>query len=313
MDEINQVLQYFPLEIYLQITKLIEENEKIADDIQEIRIRANKPIAIRIDNSNRILKHKVSQEEILRIFEKICEGSIYSYRKQICEGFITVMGGHRIGITGNVAMEDDKVININYISSLNFRIARQKLESSNELLKYVINIEENNIYNTLIVSPPGCGKTTLLRDAIRKISNGIKEINFRGRTIGVVDERGEIAAMYKGIPQNDVGIRTDIIDNISKDKGMHMLVRSMSPEIIACDEIGSFNDINAINYAISSGVKGIFTAHGGSIEEINLNNELAELLKKNILERIIFLDINKKGAISTVYDLDIKNKEYKLL
>ena len=313
MDGINQILQYFPLDIYLQITKLIEENEKIADSIQEIRIRTNKPIALKIDNSNRILKHRVSQEEVLRIFERICEGSIYSYKKQICEGFITVKGGHRIGITGNVAMENNEVININYISSLNFRIARQKLECSNELLKYVINMETNNIYNTLIVSPPGCGKTTILRDTIRKLSNGIKEINFKGRTIGVVDERGEIAAMYKGIPQNDVGIRTDIIDNISKDKGMHMLVRSMSPEIIACDEIGSLEDIEAINYAICSGVKGIFTAPGANIEEINLNNEIGELLKENILERIIFLDINKKGAISKTYGLDIKNKEYKLL
>ena len=313
MDEINQVLQYFPLEIYLQITKLIEENPKIVDNIQEIRIRTNKPIAIKVENSNRILKYRVSQEETLRIFEKICEGSIYSYRKQICEGFITVKGGHRIGITGNAVVEDGKVININYISSLNIRIARQKLECSNELLKYVINIEENNIYNTLIVSPPGCGKTTVLRDIIRKLSNGIKEINFKGKTIGLVDERGEIAAMYKGIPQNDVGIRTDIIDNISKDKGMHMLVRSMAPEIIACDEIGCFEDIEAINYAICSGVKGIFTAHGGSIEEINLNNELAELLKKNILERIIFFHLIQKGAISKVYGLDIKNKEYKIL
>ena len=313
MDEINQVLQFFPLEIYLQISKLIEDNPKIADSIQEIRIRTNKPIAIKTDNSNRILKHKVAQEEVLKTFEKICEGSIYSYRKQICEGYITVKGGHRIGITGNVAMENEKVININYISSLNFRIARQKMECSNELLKYIINIEDGNIYNTLIVSPPGCGKTTILRDAIRKLSNGIKEINFRGRTIGVVDERGEIAAMYKGIPQNDVGIRTDVIDNISKDKGMHMLIRSMSPEIIACDEIGNVEDVEAINYAICSGIKGIYTAHGGSIEEINLNNELAELLKKNILGRIVFLDSNKKGGISKVYGLDVKNKEYKLL
>lgn len=313
MNEINQVLQYFPLEIYLQITKLIEENEKMASEIQEIRIRTNKPIAIKVENTNKILKYKVSQEDMLRIFEKICEGSIYSYRKQICEGFITIKGGHRIGITGNVAMESNRVININYISSLNFRIARQKLECSNELLGYIINTEDNNIYNTLIVSPPGCGKTTILRDAIRKLSNGIKEINFKGKTIGLVDERGEIASMYKGIPQNDVGIRTDVIDNISKDKGMHMLVRSMSPEIIACDEIGSYNDIQAINYAICSGVKGLFTAHGKSIKEINLNKELSDLLKNNLLERIIFLDTIKKGAIFRAYGLDIKNKEYKII
>lgn len=313
MEELNQVLHYFPLEIYLQITKLIEENEKIADEIEEIRIRTDKPITIRVNDSNRILKHKVTQEETLRTFEKICENSIYSYRKQICEGFITIKGGHRIGITGQVVMEDNKVININYISSLNFRIARQKLECSNEALKYIINPEENTIYNTLIVSPPGCGKTTMIRDVVRKLSNGIKEFNFKGRTVGLVDERGEIAAMYKGIPQNDVGVRTDVIDNISKDKGMRMLVRSMAPEIITCDEIGSKEDVQAINYAICSGIKGIFTAHGGNIEEINLNPELADLLKKNVFEKIIFLDTKQKGVISKVYELDVKNKEYKII
>lgn len=313
MEELNQVLKYFPLEIYLQLTKLIEENENVADEIEEIRIRTNKPITIKVNDSNRILKHKVTQEETLRIFEKICENSIYSYRNQICEGFITVKGGHRIGISGQVVMEDNKVININYIYSLNFRIARQKFESSNDALKYIINIQENTIYNTLIVSPPGCGKTTILRDSIRKLSNGIKEYSFKGKTVGVVDERGEIAAMYKGIPQNDVGVRTDVIDSISKDKGMRLLIRSMSPEIITCDEIGSREDVHAINYAICSGVKGIFTAHGRSIEEINLNPELADLLKKNVFEKIIFLENKKKGVISKVYELDIKNKEYKII
>ena len=313
MNELEQVLRFFPLEIYVNITDYIKENENIAQDIQEIRIRTDKPIVLKIDNSNKILKHKVTQEETLRIFEKICDNSIYSYRKQICEGFITVKGGHRIGITGNVVMEENKVININYISSLNFRIARQKPDSSNYALKHIINLEENNIYNTLIVSPPGCGKTTVLRDVVRKLSNGIKEYNFRGRTIGLVDERGEIAAMYKGIPQNDIGARTDVIDNITKDRGMKLLVRSMSPEIIACDEIGSKEDTEAINYAICSGVKGIFTAHGGDIEEINLNPELADLIKKHLFEKIIFLESNKKGIISEVYELDKRNKEYKNL
>lgn len=313
MEELNQVLQYFPLEIYLHLTKFIEENEKVADDIEEIRIRTDRPIVIRVNGANKILKYKVNQEETLRVFEKVCENSVYSYRNQICEGFITVKGGHRIGITGNAVVEEGKVININYISSLNFRIARQILECSNEAIGYVVDIDSNNIFNTLIVSPPGCGKTTMLRDLIRKLSNGIKEINFKGKTIGIVDERGEIAAMYKGIPQNDVGVRTDVIDNIPKDKGMRMLVRSMAPEIITCDEIGSKQDVQAINYAVCSGVKGIFTAHGGNIEEIHLNPEISELLKMNIFERIIFLDTKQKGRISKVYELDKKNKEYKII
>ncbi len=310
MKELQEILKYFTDNIKNEILKYFDKNKKQLDDLQEIRVRSNKPIILKVGQATKVLKYIVEQEEVLEIFERICENSVYSYRKQICEGFITVKGGHRIGITGSSVMEDNKVININYISGLNFRIAREKIDCSNVLLKYILDIENKKIYNTLLVSPPGSGKTTMLRDFIRKISNGIKEIGFEGKTVGVVDERGEIAAMYKGVPQNDVGIRTDVIDNIIKSKGMQMLVRSMSPEIITCDEIGGKEDIEAINYAMCCGINGIFTAHGGSLEELALNPVISDLLNKNIFERIVFLNKEIKGEIARVYSLDKKNKEY---
>ena len=167
-----------------------------------------------------------------------------------------------------------------------------------------------NIYNTLIASSPGAGKTTILRDVVRRLSDGIEQINFKGKTISLVDERGEIAAVYKGVPQNDIGVRTDVMDNVDKSIGMKLLIRSMSPEIIVADEIGKDEDVEAINYAVCSGIKGIFTAHGGSLKELQLNPAISKIIDKHIFERIIFLDKIIKGKVKTVYALDKINNEY---
>ncbi len=219
-------------------------------------------------------------------------------------GYITVKGGHRVGITGNCVFENGQVLNINYISSLNFRIAREKKGCAEKIIQNICN--KDRIYNTLIASRPGSGKTTMLRDIIRTLSN-------MGKTCGIVDERGEIAALSKGISQNDVGDLTDIIDNVSKSKGMNLLIRSMAPQVIACDEIGSKEDTESIEYAICSGITGIFTAHGSSLDDLKLNPQLAELLEKNILHRIIFLSSIEKGKIEKIYALHEKEKKYELL
>lgn len=301
------ILQYLSQNIRNELLRYMQNNNS---EIEEIRLRANKPIVIKISNKKIILAHIVTTEEILETFQRVCENSVYSYKKQICEGFITIKNGHRVGITGNCAYENGQIININYISSLNFRVAREKKGCSKVLLKYIFNTKNKELYNTLIVSRPGCGKTTILRDLIRNISNGINEFNIEGKTCGVVDERGEISAMYKGVPQNDVGVLTDVIENVSKSQGMNMLIRSMAPEVIACDEIGSKDDIQAINYAICSGVKGIFTAHGDCIEELLLNPQISDLLQKFIIEKIIFLSSECKGQIKNIFFLDKFKRKY---
>lgn len=279
--------------------------------LEEIRIRSNRPLILKFNDGEKIFDYIVTVEDLIETLQRICENSIYSYQSQICNGFITIKGGHRVGISGNVVIENGKIININYISSLNFRIAKEINGCSNKLLKYVINIDSNNIYNTLIVSKPGVGKTTILRDLIKKISNGIEQINFYGLNVGLVDERGEIAAMYKGVAQNDIGIRTDVLSNVKKDKGMKLLIRSMAPRVIAADEIGSKEDIEAIKEAVCSGIKGIFTAHGSSLDDISINPSIKDLLMSHVIERIIFLDSKKaKGEIEKVYALNKINSEY---
>lgn len=278
------ILKNFPK----QIQEIIKHNistEEI-EKLEEIRVRNSLPIILKIGQAEKILNYKITTEDINYIFQKICENSIYSYQKQIANGFITIQGGNRVGIVGSAVIDqNEKVINFNYISGLNFRISRQIIGCSNQIVNQIIN-ENGEIYNTLIISKPGVGKTTLLRDIVRNISNGINN-KIKGTNIVVVDERGEISATYRGIMQNDLGIRTDVINDIPKYIGMKLAIRSMAPKIIVADEIGNKMDSEAIKYAMCCGVKGIFTAHGHSLEDIKKNPELADLLENNIFEKII--------------------------
>lgn len=289
----NEILSYFPKEIGKRLETYCLQS------LEEIRIRNGKPLFLRIGQDEINTKYIPNTEEILEILQKICDNSIYTYQTQICNGYITIKGGHRIGITGNVVIKEGKVNNISHIYSLNFRVSRQVLDCSNVAIPYILDFNHKSIYNTIILSPPGRGKTTILRDLVRKLSNGIQEYCFKGMNIGVVDERGEIAAMYRGIPQNDVGERTDILDNISKALGMKMLIRSMNPNIIVADEIGTEEDIEAIKYAVCSGVKGIFTAHGGTLEDIIQNPILGILYQSKIIERILLIRENRE--VSLIY------------
>lgn len=302
-----EILKYFPEKIEKQIENDIKDK---FDTLEEIRLRVERPIVLKFSDTDKVIKYNVTTEDVLSTLQILCENSIYSYQNQIAEGFITVKGGHRIGISGSCAIENGKVINIRYIYSLNFRVARQVIGSSNSSLRHILNLETNSIYNTLIVSAPGTGKTTILRDIIRQLSTGIKEIKFLAINVGIVDERGEIAAMYKGIPQNDIGIKTDIVENVSKNVGIRMLIRSMSPKVIVADEIGKKEDIEAIHYAVCSGCRGIFTAHGSSFEDISLNPVIHNLIETHTIERLIFLDEKEKGKVKELYALNRKNGEY---
>lgn len=283
----NLMTKYFPKHIKEALENNISEEE--VNIIEEIRIRINLPIIVKLAEKEKIIDYKVSTEDINYIFQKICENSIYAYQNQIANGFVTIKGGNRVGIVGTAVVQNGNVTNLNYVSGLNFRIAQEIIGCSNKIMPNIIRGE--TIYNTLIIAMPGMGKTTLLRDIIRNLSNGFTDGNtkIKGQNISVIDERGEISATYRGGSQNDLGIRTDVLNDIPKAIGMKMAIRSMAPQIIAADEIGSVDDVNAIQYAICCGIKGIFTAHGNSVEDVKKNTELKSLIDNKIFEKFIII------------------------
>jgi stage III sporulation protein AA len=273
----------------------------MVNELQEIRLRTGRKTIIKYSSCEKISDFTPNENNMIEILQRLCDNSIYSYQNQIINGFVTLVGGHRVGIAGSIAMKDGKVSNINYISALNFRIAKEVIGASDKIMKYIV--KNGEVQNTLIVSKPGMGKTTILRDLVRNISENTLN------TISVIDERGEIAAMYKGVPQNNIGSRCDVFDNVTKSIGMKMAIRAMSPDVIVSDEIGSKEDVEAINYALLSGAKGVFTAHGNSLSDVRVNENLNKLYEEKVFKNLIFLE--KMGKVKNAYILE--NNMYKLI
>ena len=205
--------------------------------------------------------YHVQTEDLKEMLEYISGYSLYAFEEEIRQGFLTIVGGHRVGIAGKTILDGNKIKSLKYISYINLRLSHQIKGCASPILPYII--KNRQICHTLIISPPRCGKTTLLRDLIRQVSNGNRYMP--GVSVGVVDERSEIAGSYQGIPQNDLGIRTDVLDCCPKAEGMMMLIRSMSPEVVAVDELGDYEDIHAIESVIHCGCKLFATVHGSSI------------------------------------------------
>lgn len=195
---------------------------------------------------------KVPESLLREAVEAFSSHSLYAYEEELRQGFFTIQGGHRIGVAGKVVLEHGAVKTMKYLSFLNVRIAHEIRGCADGILPYIYEADRceinREIFHTLLISPPRCGKTTLLRDLIRQISNG--NAFHPGMTVGVVDERSEIGACYHGIPQNDLGIRSDVLDDCPKHLGMMMLIRTMSPKVVAVDEIGSREDLEAREYVM---------------------------------------------------------------
>jgi len=273
--------------------------------MEEIRLRSNSPLAISIGGlivplslSGVITSisdaYIVLREDILYTLEMISRHSLFAFEEEIKNGFITISGGHRVGLCGKAIIEDGRIKNLRHISSMNIRIARQVKGAADKVLPYLINQKEGKIYHTLISSPPQAGKTTLLRDLARQLSYGVKRLGISPCKVAIVDERSEIAGCYEGIPQMDVGPYTDILDGCPKGQGIIMVIRSMSPQVVVADEIGKREDAEAILEAVKAGVAVITSAHSSNIDELFQRPVIGTLFKRSVFERIVFLS-NKRG------------------
>jgi len=304
----DMILEYLGGELQ-KILKNVDKN--FFEEIEEIRLRVNKPIIIHKNNqehtvtkngnvtSDISLGYRVTESDVMRTIENMSNFSLYAFENELKSGYITLPGGHRVGVSGKAILNRGEVKTINNISGMNIRVSHEIYGCSDSVLKY---ITEPSLAHTMIISPPACGKTTLLRDIVRQISDGVKG-KFEGQTVGVIDERSEIAGCYKGIPQNNVGMRTDVLDGCPKAEGMIMLLRSMSPKVLAVDEIGKKEDIYAIDDIMNAGVKIICTVHGKSIEDLQQRDILAEVINKKVFERYVVLGY--KAKIKAIYDNDL--------
>ncbi len=311
MTKKEEILRIFPDSLKPRWEQALMQ----VDKLQEIRLAIGRPVRVFLSGRERFLSDKgltdyncqdiwcITEKEMDEILQNVCRHSLYAFENEIRQGFLTVQGGHRIGVAGQVILNGDGTVrNISHIRFMNIRVSHEVLGAADGVMDCLY--ENASFFNTLIIAPPGCGKTTLLRDIVRQVSEG--NIYAPGKQVGVVDERSEIAGSFMGIPQNNVGMRTDVLDGCPKIQGMMLLMRSMAPAVVAVDEIGSCEDMKALSQILKCGSSVLATIHGNSMEDVHKfmymersgQDGRGEYRPEMIFDRYIFLE--KKAGICTV-------------
>ncbi|MBR6740764.1 MAG: stage III sporulation protein AA [Clostridia bacterium] len=302
LGSINRLLEILPSEARIAATNL-NETDKLS--IEEIRLSAGKYISVGIDGKEYVLSQngslsessvlgiRVSGEDLADTVAKASNGAVYSAQESVREGYITVFGGHRIGLCGHTVTEQGRITAITNFSSLCIRIAKSVTGCTERIASELI---DNRPLNTLVISPPSVGKTTLLRDLVR-------ELSVRGNRVSVADERGEVSGSCGGVPQFDLGPSTDVLEGAEKSVAVYMLLRTMTPKVIAIDEITVEKDAMAVIKSRNCGVSVIATAHGDSLSDLEQRPIYSRLLREGVFERFVVLERHGSERYARIFRL----------
>ncbi|MFS0863386.1 stage III sporulation protein AA [Fredinandcohnia sp. 179-A 10B2 NHS] len=291
----KEIVDVLPRSIANIITEYPPER---IEKMEEIRIRVSRPLEIICNGLPIFHSYVVSSEDAVQLLNKLGQYSIYTLEEELKRGYVTIQGGHRVGLAGKVITEHGSVKAIRDVTSFNIRIAKQKIGIANQLSPYLF---DKYWRNTIIIGPPQTGKTTLLRDIARMISSGSESRRIPALKVGIVDERSEIAGCVKGVPQVKLGPRVDVLDACPKAEGMMMMIRSMSPDVLIVDEIGREEDSQAIMEAVNAGVSLIVTAHGHQVSDLLKRPSLEGIVKSGVFERYVELSRTKgPGTVKSI-------------
>ena len=276
MEGFNRILEHMPPAISKEMYSI---PQNIIDNVEELRLRCGYPVMLKTSSGEIIQSKIITREDLNSILSSLVKYSYYAYEEDLAQGFITINGGHRVGICGKAVINNDKPTLIREISSLNIRFAKDIVGCCIPMIPQLL--KNNRPVNTLVISPPGCGKTTLLRDMARQLS--LRNIN-----VAICDDRSEIAGMHESKSSFNLGPRVDVLDGCDKSYGISILIRSMAPQVIITDEIGKKTDIPAIEQCLSAGVCLITSIHGSNMDDI-MSSHIASIISRGVFKNLIFL------------------------